>query len=191
MSKSKRMGPRDNATAQALLDAAERILRTEGYAAATSRRIAEEAGTTQQLVYYYYKTIDEVLLAAWQRRTERGLARLRDDAASGKPLEAIWADLSNATDSQLSFEYMALANHHDGIRRETAAFLEKARALQAEAIGREFHSKGVEAGEVTPAAAAFLIQAITLLLSREANLGVTAGHEDVRALVNWAMSRLS
>lgn len=189
VAKTKRMGPRESETSHALLDAVERVMRDEGYAAATSRRVAELAGVTQQLVYYYFNTIDEVLLAAFRRRTERGLVRLEEDIASGKPVRAIWADHNDATDARLTFEYMALANRHDGIRLETAKFLEKARDLQSQAIAKAYAENGFKGEPVSPAAMSFLIVAVNLLLSREKDAGMTAGHEDIEKLVEWVLEK--
>lgn len=189
MAKPKRMGSQDSATSQALLDAVETVLRDEGYAAATSRRVAELAGTTQQLVYYYFRTVDDLLLAAWKRRTARGLARLQDVLATEKPLRAIWADFSNSHDARLTFEYMALANRHAGIREETARFIEEARALQAVCIGEVFDAKSAPLTPVSPSAVAFLLQAVSLLLCREKDTGASAGHSDIEQLLEWAFSQ--
>ncbi|MBW8755687.1 MAG: helix-turn-helix transcriptional regulator, partial [Sphingomonadales bacterium] len=109
------MGPQDSATSNALLDATESVLRNEGYGAATSRRIAAEAGVKQQLVYYYFRTMDELLLATFKRRTERALARLAEDVAADRPVQALWKNLSAMVDGKLVFEFVALANHHEGI----------------------------------------------------------------------------
>lgn len=190
MASKRRMGPADSATSAALLDAAERVLRNEGYAAASSRRIAEEAGLKQQLVYYYFRTMDELLLACFRRRTARALARLEADAASDQPVHAIWWTLSDSQDARLAFEFMALANRHEGIREETASFLSQSRKISAEAIARQVEAKGIDLGPVTPAAAAFLISTVNVFLGREAATGVTEGHKDVRALLEWALSRL-
>ena len=65
MKPARRMGPETSETRMALLDATERVLRSEGYAAVSSRRIAQEAGLKQQLVYYYFHTMDELLLATF------------------------------------------------------------------------------------------------------------------------------
>jgi AcrR family transcriptional regulator len=183
------MGPSDSATSNALLDAAERVLRGEGYGAASSRRIAEEAGVKQQLVYYYFRTMDELLLACFQRRTARALARLEQDAASDNPLRAIWDTLSNASDGKLSFEFMALANHHDGIRAEVARFVGESRCIEAAAIARLQARPDNDSGPVTPAAAAFLLSAVSLMLGREAATGIDEGHLDVRALLEWALAK--
>lgn len=190
MATKRRMGPTDSATSNALLDATERVLRNEGYGAASSRRIAEEAGLKQQLVYYYFRSMDELLLATFQRRTARALARLEQDVASDQPVHAIWWTLSNSQDAKLSFEFMALANRHTGIRDEVARFMSQSRKLTAKAITRQSKDKGVDLGPVTPGAAAFLLSTVNVFLGREASNGITEGHKDVRALIEWALSRL-
>ena len=189
MATIRRMGPTTSATSNALLDAAERVLRNEGYGAASSRRIAEEAGVKQQLVYYYFHTMDDLLLACFQRRTERALARLELDAASEHPVRAIWNTLSNASDGKLSFEFMALANHHDGIRAEVARFVSESRRIEAKAIARMQARPGADSAPLTPAATAFLLSAVSLMLGREAATGIDEGHQDVRALLEWTLAK--
>ena len=188
MATIRRMGPTTSATSNALLDATERVLRGEGYGAASSRRIAEEAGVKQQLVYYYFRTMDDLLLATFRRRTERALARLELDAASEHPVRAIWNTLSNASDGKLSFEFMALANHHDGIRAEVARFVSESRRIEAKAIARMQASSDANS-PLTPAATAFLLSAVSLMLGREAATGIDEGHQDVRALLEWALAK--
>jgi AcrR family transcriptional regulator len=183
------MGPTDSATSNGLLDAAERVLRGEGYGAASSRRIAEEAGVKQQLVSYYFRTMDELLLATFRRRTERALARLEADAASENPVRAIWNTLSNASDGKLSFEFMALANHHEGIRAEVARFVSESRRIEAKAIARLQAEHGFDAGALTPASVAFLLSAVALMLGREEATGIDEGHQDMRALLEWALAK--
>jgi AcrR family transcriptional regulator len=61
------MGPVNSATWSLLLDGAENILKEEGYASLTSRRIAERVGIKQQLTYYYFRTMDELMVEAFRR----------------------------------------------------------------------------------------------------------------------------
>jgi hypothetical protein len=131
--------------------------------------------------------MDELLLAAFKRRTQRGLERLENDLSSDRPVHALWGDYTTAADPRLAFEYMALANHHPAIRDEVAAFLNTARRLQAERIARAYADKGIREAPISPAAAAFLIGCITLLLRRETDIGVTIGHDDVRTFIDWCM----
>ncbi|MDE8651636.1 TetR/AcrR family transcriptional regulator [Novosphingobium album (ex Liu et al. 2023)] len=184
------MGRPDSATFNALLDATETVMRNEGYAAATSRRIALEAGVKQQLVYYYFRTMDELLLATFKRRTERALAAMEENAGSAHPIQSIWANLRNRVDARLVFEFVALANHHAGIRAEVARYVTQSRRIEAAAIARQFARDGIDNGPIGPGAAAFVMYAVSLLLERETSTGITEGHDEVRALIDWMLGRL-
>ncbi len=66
MTTARRLGTADSKTRLALLDAAERLLLAEGYAAVTSRRVAAAAGLKHQLVHYYFRTMDDLLLEVYR-----------------------------------------------------------------------------------------------------------------------------
>lgn len=189
MASNRRMGPQDSATSNALLDATEIVLRDEGYAAATSRRIAAVAGVKQQLVYYYFHTMDELLLATFKRRTERALARLRQDITTERPIQAIWEHLASTLSGKLAFEFVALANHHEGIREEVARYMTESRRLEATAIARQFQETGVEPDAMTPSALAFVMYSVSLMLRREEATGITEGHDDVLKLMDSILKR--
>ena len=53
----------DGGTRRRLLEATAQIMHDEGYAAATSRRVAAKAGIRQPLVHYYFPTMDDLFLA--------------------------------------------------------------------------------------------------------------------------------
>jgi AcrR family transcriptional regulator len=48
----------DTGARHRLIEATAKLMRDEGYAAATSRRVAAEAGVKQALVYYYFPTME-------------------------------------------------------------------------------------------------------------------------------------
>ena len=73
MTSARRIGAPDAKNRGVLLDAAEQLMLEEGYAAVTSRRVAEKAALKPQLVHYYFRTMDELFLAAFRRRAEEGL----------------------------------------------------------------------------------------------------------------------
>lgn len=166
-------------------------MRAEGYGAVTSRRVAEEAGIRQGLVYYYFPSMDELLLACFKRRTANAIARYESEALSERPVHAIWRDLSEQVDARLVFEFVALANHHDGIRAEVNRFLVTVRRLEAETIRREAAARGIDLAPATPTAIAFLMYAATLVLARERATGVTEGHDEVLALFEWLLDRFA
>lgn len=188
MAASKRMGQKNSATWHALLDAAERVLRAEGAGAATSRRIAEEAGVTQQLVYYYFTTIEEVLLATFQRRSKAALEKAKEAVAPDATSD-IWRDLGSSIDAKLAFEFMGLSGTSSALREEVATFLTEWRRLQAEVIAQEWQRKGFENGPLSPSGAAFLLSNIRFMLVCEERVGVTEGHEDAKAAVEWLLNR--
>src|ERR1700756_1229947 len=73
MAAERRIGAPDAKNRVVLLDAAEQLLLEEGYAAVTSRRVAERAGLKPQLVHYYFRTMEDLFLAVFHRRAEEGL----------------------------------------------------------------------------------------------------------------------
>jgi len=78
------------ATAEAFLDAAERLLITVGHAGVTTRRLAAEAGANQGLVHYYFGSIDELLAQVLERFTDRLVARQREMYGADVPFIEKW-----------------------------------------------------------------------------------------------------
>lgn len=174
----RRMGPEGSDNWHAMLDGAAAILREEGHAALTSRRVAERIGVKQRLVYYYFRTMDELVVSLFRRMAERELVRLAEAAESERPLRAIWDISLNSTDSRLIVEFMALANRIDGLQREVIRFIEQARALEMAVLDRALARKP-QAGRLGAAGLAVTITSLALLLSRESQLGIGAGHAEV------------
>lgn len=190
MASKRRLGPRNSEISQAILDATEVVMREEGYGAVSSRRIAQVAGVQQGLVYYYFETMDELLLATFQRRVARRLDRYKEYARAEHTISSIWQDFNRNLDGRMSFEFVALANHHEGIRAELVRFLTESRRLQASVIAKEAPDTGVELNSISPTALAFLIHCANLVMSREAAIGVTEGHDEVRALFTELIEKL-
>lgn len=82
--------PSRSATAEAFLDAAERLLVEVGYAAITTRRLAAEAGANQGLVHYYFGSMDELFVQVLERFTERLVIRQREMYAADVPFIEKW-----------------------------------------------------------------------------------------------------
>src|SRR5262245_47776998 len=67
------VGKRDTGTREKIIAATLEIMFEEGYAAATSRRVAERAGVQRAVVYYYFPTMDDLFLAVLRRGTQENL----------------------------------------------------------------------------------------------------------------------
>ncbi len=80
-----------------VLDAAERVMATEGFEAATIARVVDEAGVPLSSVYHYYGSKDGVLLAVMQRGVEQFFADVPDyDRRSGTAVEHLRLVISDA-----------------------------------------------------------------------------------------------
>jgi AcrR family transcriptional regulator len=68
------MSPARAQTRERLLDAAVEVIAERGWAAATTRVVADRAGVNNALVHYHFGSVDELRRAAVMHATERELA---------------------------------------------------------------------------------------------------------------------
>jgi TetR/AcrR family transcriptional regulator len=78
------------ASAEALLDAAERLLIEVGYVGVTTRALASEAGVNHGLVHYYFGSLENLLARVLERFTDKLIERQRALYASDEPFLAKW-----------------------------------------------------------------------------------------------------
>lgn len=179
----RRMGSIESEKGDAMLDAAEVILLEEGYAALTSRRVAEQMGVKQRLVYYYFRSMDELILETFRRLSRRELERLEEAARCERPVHALWDICMNTSDVRIVSEFMAIANRNEDVRQEVVSFIKKSRRIQTRVIQKAVSKNRAAASLMSPEALAFLGAGLALALNREAALGVTAGHSVVNKKV--------
>jgi AcrR family transcriptional regulator len=179
---TRRMGPAGSANWLAMLDGAEDILREEGYAALTSRAVADRIGVKQRLVYYYFATMDDLIVETFRRLSVRELERMRRMLAEPRPLHELWDVLIHTTDARLITEFTALANRSEGLRAEVIDFIEQSRAIQVEALTAALKAKG-RGTQIAPVGLVMLATSAALSLTREAELGVSAGHAEVAGAI--------
>ncbi|MFZ2528089.1 MAG: TetR/AcrR family transcriptional regulator, partial [Rhodococcus sp. (in: high G+C Gram-positive bacteria)] len=139
----RRIGAPDAKNRSVLLDAAEAVMLEYGYAAVSSRRVAEQAGLKPQLVHYYFVNMDELLAEVFRRRAERGLEIQAKALASPQPLWALWRFSSNPAGVALTMEFMAMSRHRPALRALLADYSERFRRDQAEAIGMLLDRYGI------------------------------------------------
>src|SRR5438105_2058197 len=179
---SRRIGAEDSKTRAQLLDAAERLLLDEGYAAVTSRRVAAEAGLKPQLVHYYFRTMDDLFLEVFRRRADQNLARFERAMAEDDSLGALWRLNADARGASFNIEFVALANHRKAVRAEIARYAERSRAMQLDAMKKALRNAEVDG--MPPVVALLLMTGLGQVLGLEDALGITAGHEETRAYVD-------
>jgi AcrR family transcriptional regulator len=184
-SRSSNTGARDK-----LIEATARIMRAEGYAAASSRRVAAEAGVKQALVYYYFPTMDDLFVAVLRAGADAALTRMRALLTDDDPLQALWLMNSDPALTTLNAEFMALANHRKAIGAELKAYAERVRDIETAAVTMVLRAGGVDLDEYPPVAISMLIAQTARSLCNESAVGVTQGHDELRAFVERHMGLL-
>lgn len=182
-SSSRRIGAEDSKSRIALLDAAEALMLEHGYPAVTSRKVAAAAGLKPQLVHYYFRTMDDLLLAMFRRRAEQGLKRQAEALASDDPLAALWALNNERSGTALAIEFSALAQHRPAIRDEVARYAEEFRVRQVGALRDAMVERSIDPEEFPPLAVSVLMTSLSRMLLIEEGIGMSAGHNEVRELV--------
>ncbi len=191
MATSRKSKADDGGTRRRLIEATTQIMHDEGYAAATSRQIAAKAGVKQALVYYYFPTMDDLFLEVLKVGADVALAQMRRALTADDPIGALWRINSDPQRTVLNTEFMALANHRKVIGAELKAYAERVRDIETAAVTMVMRANGVDLDAYPPVAIALLIAQTARSLGNELAVGVTEGHEELRALVERHLALLS
>ena len=187
---ARRIGTKDSATRAQLVDAAERLMVDEGYAAVTSRRLAAAAGLKPQLVHYYFRSMDDLFIEVFRRQAEANITRFEEAVADGVSLQQLWRLNNNARAAARTIEFVALANHRKAIRAEIARFAERFRAAQLEALAKALGAAGIDEATLPPFVALLLMEGLPQVLGLEQMIGVTSGHDETVAFVEKTLAQL-
>ena len=174
---------KDAGARRRLMEATVQIMRDEGYAAATSRRVAALAGVKPALVYYYFDTMDDLFVAVLRAGAESSLSEMRQAITDDDPLRALWLINSDARRAGLNTEFMALANHRKVIGAELKAFAERVRDIETAAATVALRAHGVNLEEFPPVVISMLLAQMARSMCNEVAIGVTDGHQQMRAFV--------
>ncbi len=179
----RRIGAEDSATRAALVDAAQRLMVADGYAAVTSRRVAAEAGLKPQLVHYYFRTMDDLFIEMVRRGATSNLERLERALASPRPLRALWELSNDRTASAATMEFSALANHREAVRAEFERYAERFRRAESEAIEAIVGDRPDTLG-LSPEGISVLLSSTARFMAYEEALGLTVGHDELRTMIH-------
>ena len=173
---------------KALIEATAKIVLDEGYAAATSRRVAAKAGVRPALVHYYFPTMDDVFVAVLRDKAEAILERQRQAMAEVEPLHALW-QLNSAQDAQLFTEFLAMANHREVIRSEIVSYAMRFRDIEEGAATMALKARGVDLELFPPVVMSMIMGSLARMVFHEQGLGITRGHDEARAFIEQCLER--
>ena len=177
-------------TRDALVRATAQIMLEEGYAAATSRRVAARAGIRPPLVHYYFPTMDDLYLAVFRDGAEANLERLKQALLEEQPMRAILQLHSDPKGTALQMEFMALSNHRKAIRSEIAAYGLRFREIETAAFAMLMGARGIDPRDLPPVAVSVALTCVTRTLVMESELGITGGHDRTQRVLDDLVQQL-
>lgn len=180
----RRRGSRQSDTRAKILDAARDLLLEEGYGAITTRRIGERADVRYQLIHYYFESLDELFVELFREGAEVNLARLDELAAGEVSLRTFWRINTDASGGKLMTEFVALANHRPGLRREIVRYARDFRKRQAELAERALEHDGLPTDVVPPVVIALLALALAETVALDRSIGFEDGHLEAQEWIN-------
>jgi AcrR family transcriptional regulator len=170
-----------------ILDAAERIMLRDGYAAVTSRRVEAESGLK---LHYHFGSLDDLFVAVVRRRGESNVARLADALGSPEPLRAWWRLLADPHGNRLLVELTAAANHRPALQAETAAFARQVRRMQLDALESILDNYGIDRETFPPPLVAAALQGLAFAMAHDRAAGFETAHEQASEAMTRLIDRL-
>jgi AcrR family transcriptional regulator len=166
-----------------LVEAAEQLIRDEGYPAVTARTLADKVNLKRQIVHYYFHTMDDVFIAVIRQNAEKMRARLEAAARSDEPLRALQMLNRDQDQAILAMELTALANRRPAVRAEVARAAQEARALQASMLSKHLKQRGITP-QMQPIVATILLTSLAQVLALEAAIDIDSGHAETLTFVD-------
>ncbi|MDG2004509.1 MAG: TetR/AcrR family transcriptional regulator [Novosphingobium sp.] len=157
---NRRIGKEDSESREILLQAAEHLMKTEGYAAVTSRKLSSHAGLKPQLVHYYFRTMDELFETLFQRVAERHLASLREIADGKDRLPRMFQLSCDTENAVLHLEFLALANHRKSLHQQIAEFGQELNRIESNIFVDVLAQERIELVDVTPQELATIFETV-------------------------------
>jgi len=180
-----------SAAEEALLDAAERLLVEVGHSGITTRRVAEEAGVNHGLVHYYFGSVENLLVRALERFTERLIDRQRELYSADLPFIEKWRTAMRFLVSEdvayekAWLELQALAWNNEALRVRLAFVNAEWRGVLTEAFAEPHRKLGIP---MPLEALVSLVMTFNLGVIVERLGGIETGHD---ALLAWIDQWLS
>ena len=173
----------------ALLDAAETLLVEVGHAGVTVRALAERAGVNQGLVHYYFGSMEELLLQALERFTDRLIERQWALYAGPEPFIEKWRTAMRYLTDDLEsgyqkvwLELQAMAWNHDGMRDRVRQVLYAWVGVLRPAFEQGLADLGIDEEQLPADVAVALVATFNQGIILEQLSGADSGH---RRLLDW------
>lgn len=189
--------PTRHATAEALLDATERLLIDIGYAGLSSRQITEEAGQAHGSIRYHFGTLENLVTAVVERATERIITRQRAMYAADLPFRMKWRQAMEWFEEDLAAGYPKLlaelfsaAWNIPACRPGLQRMNEGMSGVLRQAAARAAREYGVDADDTVVTGVAGLIATSQLGMLFQRLAGIDVDHAETIALIERTIDQL-
>lgn len=185
-------------TDTALMDAVERLLIDGGYAAVTTRRVANEAGQAHGLIRYHFGSLNGLMLATLHRAADRIIDRQRSLYAGDGPFLEKWrtameyleSDLTVDGFPKLALELISLGWNDDSFRDELARLMARFDEMLTDAVADGISEYDLELTAEETTALATLIRTFQLGVMVERLADIDLGHADLLAMIDGKLASL-
>jgi TetR/AcrR family transcriptional regulator len=183
MTSDRRRGVENSAVRAALIEAAEQLLREQGYPAVTARNLGDKVNLKRQIVHYYFRSMDELYIAVIRRGADKMRPRLEAAFGSDEPLRTLWDINSDRAQATLSLELNALASRRPAVRAEVKRFAEEFRDLQTRVLVQHLEKRGITP-DLRPIVAMVLLTSLSQVLTLESAIDIDRGHAETLEFVD-------
>jgi TetR/AcrR family transcriptional regulator len=183
MVSTRRRGVENSAVRSALIDAAQALIREEGYPSVTARNLAEKINLKRQIVHYYFRSMDDLFIAVIRRGADKARPRLEAALSSHEPLRTLWEINSDPAQATLTLELSALASRRPAVRAEVKRYAEEFRELQTRVLVQHLEKRGISP-ELRPIVATVLLTSLSQVLTLEAAIDIDRGHRETLEFVD-------
>jgi AcrR family transcriptional regulator len=179
----------------ALLEAAERLLFESGYAAVTTRRVAEEAGVKHGLVHYYFGSMEELLTQTLERFANRLAEPLEEHYANPdltfaekwRIVAQNWIEQPTSRFPKILLELSAMSWNMPQLRQRISDVYARFRAIFERYFAAAMRDYGLDESQFPLKVVAAAVGTFQLGIIVEGLSGFHDGHQE---LLTWIQNRL-
>jgi AcrR family transcriptional regulator len=182
---------------EAILDGAESLLVEVGYAAITTRKLAERAGVNHGLVHYYFGSMEEVFIQVLERYTAQLTARQRELYASDVPFIDKWRSAMTHLVAEDEAEYQkiwcelqAMSWSRPEMRARVGRVLGEWQSVLEPAFRAGLRELGVDTRRYPVEAIVSLVLTFNEGVILERLMGVDSGHEQLLNMIDRMLVRM-
>jgi TetR/AcrR family transcriptional regulator len=178
----------------ALLEAAERLMFESGYAAVTTRRVAEEAGVKHGLVHYYFGSMEELLTQTLERLANRLAEPLEEHYANPdltfaekwRIVAQNWIDQPTSRFPKILLELSAMSWNIPQLRQRISDVYARFRAIFERHFAEAMRDYGLDESQFPLDVVAAAVGTFQLGIIVEGLSGFHDGHRELLAWIqNW------